>query len=108
MLPDTKFKYVERDIADLNDMENCQYKFDLEDPGDISCYLGINFARKKDGNIKLTQTHIISQIIYKVGVDRLRISNPTPEESTKILHLDIKTAAFYYSFNYFSLLGMID
>ena len=84
---------MERAIADLNDAKKCQCKFYLEDCGYILDYLGMNFV-KTNGNLKLYQPQMIKQIIAEVGVDIIRILKPTPVAFTKIIHWDIKAAAF--------------
>ena len=45
---------MERAIADLKDIKKFKLRFDLEDRGDISYYQGINFAKTRGGNLKLT------------------------------------------------------
>ena len=51
---------------------------------------------------------MIFQIIAEVGVDRIRRSKHTPSYSTKILHLDIKSSSFDNSFNYCSVVGVLN
>ena len=94
-------KSVERYISDLKDTKNCQCDFDLEERGDISDCLGINFAKTKDDNLKLTYPQLIYLIISKVVVDIIRRRNPMTEVSTKKPHQDIKSETFDYPFNYF-------
>ena len=101
-------KSAERAISHFKDAKKIQRNFDLEDRGDISDYLGINFAKTKDGNIKLTQPQLIGHIISEVGVDTIRRIKPTPSASTKIIYQDIKSASFDHSFNYVSVVGIIN
>ena len=61
-------KYTERAIFDLMDSKKSLCKFDLEDHGVISFHLGINFTDTKYGNFKLTQTHLIDQVIVEIGL----------------------------------------
>jgi hypothetical protein len=37
--------------------------FNLEDQGDIKDYLGVNVEQMANGDIKLTQPHLIKQIV---------------------------------------------
>ena len=57
----TSSKYMQISIAEFKDTKKCQCKFYLEDRGDISYYLGINFAKKNMGTSKLL-SHISSTI----------------------------------------------
>ena len=89
----------------------------LEDHGDISDYPGINFAKTKDGNLKLTQPRLINQIIEEVRLDRrrrrrrrrrrIRRRNSNPESSARILRQDIKAELFDHSFNFISVVSMV-
>ena len=54
-----------RDIRN-NDLE--KQKFDIEDSGNVSDYLGINFERQDNGLIKLLQPQIIDKIIRGVEI----------------------------------------
>ena len=70
----------------MRDAKKCQCEFDLEDRGDISYHLGINYAKTIDSNLKLTQPQLIVLIKEEVGVDRIIISKYIPEAFTGILH----------------------
>ena len=74
-----------RDIRN-NNLE--KQKFDIEDSGNVSDYLGINFERQDNRLIKLLQLQLINQIIRDVGIEKHGYS-PTPEPSTNILHRDL-------------------
>jgi hypothetical protein len=47
----------------------CEMKqhFNLEDQGDIKDYLGVNVEQMANGDIKLTQPHLIKQIVDKLN-----------------------------------------
>ena len=49
---------IDKVIEDINDAG-----FDIEDQGDLADYLGVNIERMDDGRIKLTQPHLIDQIL---------------------------------------------
>ena len=74
--------------------EKFQCNFYLDDRGDILDYLGINFAKTKDGIIKINHTQLVDQKISEVGVDRIIISKPMLAPSTYVLYRDIKASAF--------------
>ena len=48
----------------INDLK--KLKHDLEEIGDIEDYVGVNFERKEDGCVKLTQPYLMQQIIDEV------------------------------------------
>ena len=54
-----------RDIRN-NDLK--KQRFDIEDRGDVSDYLGINFERQDNGLIKLSHPQLIDKIIRDVGI----------------------------------------
>ena len=80
-------KEIDRAIADLQDLKKAKSRFILEDQGDIKDYLGINFEYTSNGDIKLTQPHLIQQIIEEVDI-RATAKKSTPSASTKPLRRD--------------------
>ena len=53
--------------------------------GNIDDFLGVNIKRK-EGNIKLPQPHLIEQVIKDLGLNHDKVlSNPIPADSSKIL-----------------------
>ena len=57
----------------------------MTDEGNIEDFLGVNIERK-EGNIKLSQTHLIEQVIKDLGLNHDRLlSKPIPSASSKIL-----------------------
>jgi hypothetical protein len=48
---------IEQIIKDL------QTRFKVSDEGDLMDYLGVNIKKREDGTIKLSQPHLIDQII---------------------------------------------
>jgi hypothetical protein len=47
----------------INDMKKL---FNIDDQGDLKDYLSINVEKLPNGDIKLTQPHLINQIITKL------------------------------------------
>ena len=80
-------KEIDQAIADLSDPTKAKAKFVIEDQGDIKDYLGINFEYMENGNIKLTQPHLINQIISEVKISP-SARKSTPAASTKPLRRD--------------------
>ena len=54
---------IEQAIKDLKNSEKAKTSFDIEDKGNINDYLGINFKTLSDGRLKLSQPHLIDEII---------------------------------------------
>jgi hypothetical protein len=75
--PDNK----EEDKA-INDMKTL---FNINDQGDLKDYFGINVEKLPNGDIKLTQPHLINQIITKLKLPLKSANQTTPALSTKIL-----------------------
>ena len=63
---------IDKAIQDLKDEG-----FDIEDQGDLSDYLGVNIETMDNGQFKLTQPHLIQQILESIN---LSPSSPTSED----------------------------
>ena len=71
-------KEVDKALSGLTNIKKAKNKNKIDDKGEISDYLGINFDQQKDRSLKLWQPHLIDQILEEVGVtDQDRIK-PTP------------------------------
>ena len=82
--------------------------FDIEDQGDIADYLGVNVERVDGDKIKLSQPHLIDEIIRDVNLSSRAQSKSTPAAPTKILHRDQSAPAFNHRFNYRSVIGKLN
>ena len=80
-------KEIDQVIADLRNMQKAKARYVIEDQGDIKDYLGINFEDLDNGRIKLSQPHLIDQIIEEVGISP-SARKSTPCASTKPLRRD--------------------
>jgi hypothetical protein len=99
---------VDKFLADFRNEEKAGAKYDIEDKGDITDYLGINFEKDTTtGTVHLSQPHLIDQIIREVGVERFK-SRPIPAPSSKILGRDLDGPDFKYKFNYRSIVGKLN
>lgn len=74
-------------------------KYDIEDKGNIADYLGIHFEETSNGNIHLSQPHLIQEIINEVGVSTFK-PRATPAQSSRILQRDLSGPKFDMKFNY--------
>ena len=95
----------------MHDMQNEKLagnKYDIEDKGDITDYLRINFDKLEDGNIHLSQPQLIDQVIEEVlGPQDVR-SKPIPALPTKLLTRDLDGQDFDYNFDYRSIVGKLN
>lgn len=63
---------VDKFLEDLRNVKLAGAKCDIEDKGNISDYLGINFSEPDNGKIHLSQPHLIEEIIKEVGVEKFK------------------------------------
>jgi hypothetical protein len=73
---------IEQIIIDL------KTKFKVSDEGDLTDYLGVNIKKQEDGTIKLSQPHLIDQIIEDANFQTDTKFKSIPAASTKILNKD--------------------
>ena len=85
-----------------------QAGFDIKDKGTINDYLSVHFEYLPDGRVKLTQPHLIDQIINDVGLTKRTRTRQTPVPSTKILRRDENLPTFNNSFHYRSVIGKLN
>ena len=62
--------------------------FDLTDEGTLTDYLGVKVEHLDDGTIKLSQPHLIQQVIDDLGFNSRTKGKDTPAMSTERLHRD--------------------
>jgi hypothetical protein len=82
--------------------------FVIEDQGQITDYLGVNVEHLSDGRIKLSQPHLIDDILRDVNLSKRSPGKTTPAASTKILHRNSSSPAFDNQFNYRSVIGKLN
>jgi hypothetical protein len=85
-----------------------QEHFDMDDQGDITDYLGVNVEKLPNGDFKLTQPHLIQQIVDETRISKRIAGRPTPAASTKILQRDENAPAFNNRFNYRRAVGKLN
>ena len=83
-------------------------KFDIEDKGSIGDYLGINFEYNEDGSIKLSQPHLIEDILKQTHIAERHLAKTTPAMSSKILHRHEQEESFNNRFHYRSVVGKLN
>ena len=84
-------------------------KLDITDEGNVEDFLGVNIVRREDGSVKLSQPHLIKQILSDLKMDRqpLKVKD-TPAASSKVLHEHSKSVDFDNSFHYRSVIGKLN
>ena len=91
---------VDKFIQDLRDAN-----VKVTDEGDINDYLGVKVTKRTDGRFKITQPHLIQQILDDLGFTKTTIEKPSPAPSTKLLSRDLKGPPFDEKWDYFSIIG---
>ena len=77
-------------------------KFDIEDQGTLNEYIGVNIQSLPNGKVKLSQHHLIDQIINLAQRAPLQ---STPANSIVILQRDLSAPPFNHWFHYRSIVG---
>ena len=97
-------------IKDFRDPDKSGNQYDIEDCGDIKDYLGINFTNLDDGRLKLSQPHLVDQIIAEVGIEKSKSKlKKIPAPSSHILQRDLRGKDYDNDkFNYRSVIGKLN
>ena len=80
--------------------------FVLTSQGTVGAYLGIDIKKTSDGFIELTQTGLIQKIISACGLQDQSAEHQVP--ATTILSADLEGPLREHSWNYRSLIGMLN
>lgn len=94
---------VHQVMEDLRDA-----KFDITDEGDICDYLGVKVEKLSDGRIKLSQPHLIDQIIADLGLKDDSKGLPAPALSTRLLHRHLDEEPHKEKWEYRSVIGLLN
>ena len=74
--------------------------------GDLDDFLGVNFDRRTDGSIKLSQPKLIEQILSDLRMsDDSTKTKSTPAASSKLVSRHNDSEPFDHNFNYRSVIG---
>ena len=86
-----------------------QATFDVEDKGSVIDYLGIHFTKEHD-SYKLTQSHLIDQLVEDVGLKHKQFKTPKiPAHSSRILLRRPEEKPFDHNkFHYRSVIGKLN
>jgi hypothetical protein len=100
-------KEIDKAIKELSDPTKAKAKFIIEDQGNIADYLGINFERLTNGKIKMSQPHLIDQIIQEVNIKKTD-KRSVPAAPSKILRRDEGAPEYDCPFNYRKVIGKLN
>ena len=90
----------------ISDIQKAGLNITVE--GDVNDFLGVNINKKKDGEMEMTQPHLIKQIRDDMGFDFKTKSKNLPACSSKILKRHQESEEFDKSFNYRSIVGKLN
>jgi hypothetical protein len=76
--------------------------------GEVTDFLGVKIDRREDGSIKFSQPHLIDKILKALRLGPNTKTASTPAATSRILHRHVDSAPFDESFNYRSVIGMIN
>jgi hypothetical protein len=95
---------VDKFLADLR-----AANFNVTDEGQISDYLGVKVEKLPDGRIKLSQPHLIDQILEDLGLNLPNtVAKPSPALSSKIIGRDLEGKPFNEKWEYRSVIGKLN
>jgi hypothetical protein len=80
----------------------------MEDQDSITNYVCVNEEHLPNGAIKLSQPHLIDQIIDEVHISKWIPRKHTPAAATKILKRDEMAPSFDHQFNYWHAVGKLN
>jgi histone deacetylase 1/2 len=83
-------------------------KFDIEDQGDISDYLGVKVTHLPDGTIKLTQPLLIESILKDLHFQDNTTPREVPAHTTRILQRDPDGTPMEPVFHYRGVIGKLN
>jgi hypothetical protein len=84
-------------------------KLDITVEGDVQDFLGVNINREEDGTVTFLQPHLVDKILEAMKMDIPTLKpKDTPAPSSRILHRHSESEDFDNSFNYRSVVGMLN
>jgi hypothetical protein len=84
-------------------------KLDITVEGDIQDFLGVNITKQQDGTIQFTQPHLVDKVLRSMSMDNPDLKpKDTPAASSRVLHRHTDAEDFDNSFNFRSVVGMLN
>ena len=85
------------------------HKLNITDEGDITDFLGVNIENRGDGTVKLSQPHLVDQILKDLRLESDDVkTKSTPAASSKILSRHPESPPFDDSFHFRSVIGKLN
>ena len=100
------FDDMANDYTDANGV--IHKKFIMTDEGELSDYLGVKIEQLSNGTIKLSQPHLIQQILDDLGFNEKTKLQKTPAATTVKLHRDPNGKPHDESWHYRSVIGKLN
>jgi hypothetical protein len=89
----------------VNLIRELQAEFKVTDEGDLKEYLGVLVEKQPDGRIKLSQPHLIHQILNELWFNDRTNTKPTPAPGGRVLQHYIDGEPMNDDFSYRSVIG---
>jgi hypothetical protein len=80
----------------------------MTDEGDLADYLGVKIDRLPNGLIKLSQPHLIQQILTDLGMNEATKPQPTPAAQSVKLNRDINGTPYAGDWHFRSVIGKLN
>lgn len=97
------------DKVDINQcIQLLAKEFNLTDEGSLTDYLGVLVEAQPDGTIKLSQPHLIEQILNDLWFTERTKTKPTPAPAGRLLTRDQDAEAMADDFHYRSVVGKLN
>jgi histone deacetylase 1/2 len=110
ILIDPDPKNIDKVIAEFK-----AHKYDVTDEGEIDDYLGVKIERRSDGTIKLSQPHLVDQILEDLNLLPEKSNgryasktSETPAQSTTILSRGQEDESHNEKWQYRSVIGKLN
>ena len=96
-------KEIDQVVKDLQ-----KANLNVTDEGDVQDFLGVNIKKLDDGNIQLSQPHLVDQILKDLNMTQDNVkTKSTPAMVSKLLTRDEDGEEFDESFHYRSIIGKL-
>jgi hypothetical protein len=82
--------------------------FNITNEGGLCDYLGVKVEHLANGLIKLSQPHLIQQVLDDLGFNERTTSKPTPAASTVKLSRDLHGQSYEEKWSYRSVIGKLN
>jgi hypothetical protein len=82
--------------------------FKMTDEGDLSDYLGVKVEKLPNGTIKLSQPHLIQQVLNDLNFNERTGTKPTPASTSVKIDRDLHGAPFNETWDYRSVIGKLN